>query len=386
MNTHARDTRRRGVILLLTAVMLVFMVGLLALAIDVGYLEVAKAQLQQAADAAALAAAAELIDNNALTGVPNLSGGITNARSMAVQYAAANPVCLAVPTVDPNSSNNTAGDVVIGYLSNPSSHSQAFDFSNPNQSNAVQVTVQRTTTENGEVKLFFARIFGSNSYAVRATATAAMVNSFSGFKAPSDGTNLMMLPFIIDQQTWNAMLAGGGTDNWSWNQATGTYSSGSDGIREVNLFPQGNGPPSNRGTVNIGTCNNSTATTEQQILNGITAAQLTNVPGGTLDLNAQGGLHLSGNPGVSAAMKDDLSSIRGEPRILPIFSSVTGSGNNATYTIVGFAGVRIMDVVLTGAMSSKHVTVQPANITTEGAIAGSNPNSSFVHSHPWIVR
>jgi Flp pilus assembly protein TadG len=386
MNAHARDSRRRGVILLLTAVMLVFMVGLLALAIDVGYLEVAKAQLQQAADAAALAATAELIDDNSLSGVSNLSDEITKARSMAVQYAAANPVCLAIPTVDPNSSNSTAGDVVVGYLSNPSDRTQAFDFSDLNQSNAVQVTVQRTTAENGEVKLFFARIFGSDSYAVRATATAAMVNSFSGFQAPKDGTNLEMLPFAIDKQTWDAMLAGGGTDNWAWNQATGTYSSGADGIREVNLFPQGTGSPGNRGTVKIGTNNNSTATVESQILYGITPAQLAQMPGGTLALNSQGVLLLSGNPGISAAMKDDLSSIRGEPRILPIFSNVTGPGNNAVYTIVGFAGVRVLDVVLTGAMSNKHVTIQPANITTEGGIAGSGNSTYFVHSPPWIVR
>jgi Flp pilus assembly protein TadG len=385
MNTHASDTRRRGVILLLTAIMLVFMIGLLALAIDVGYLEVAKAQLQQAADAAALAATAELIDDNALTGASNMSGEITSARTKAVQYAAANPVCLAVPSVDPNPSNDTAGDVVIGYLSNPSDRSQSLDFSNLNQANAVQVTVQRTTDENGEVKLFFARIFGSNSHSVRATATAAMMNSFGGFETPANGSNLQILPFAIDQQTWDAMLGGGGTDNWTWNSTTKTYTSGSDGIREVNLFPQGTGSPGNRGTVDIGSSSNSTADIARQIVYGIDAADMAAL-GKPLALNSQGVLSLNGDTGISAGVKDELASIRGLPRIIPIFNNVAGPGNNATYTIVGFAGVRIMDVGLTGPMSGKHVTIQPANITTEGGIAGGGNTTYFVHSPPWIVR
>ncbi|MBI3838036.1 MAG: hypothetical protein HY288_08895 [Planctomycetia bacterium] len=385
MNTHARRSRRCGVILVLTAIMLVFMVGLLALAVDIGYLEVAKAQLQEAADAAALAATAELVDDTSLQGAPDLSAEITKARTMAVQYAAANPVCRSIPVVDPNPSNNTAGDVVVGYLSNPSDRTQAMNFSDPNQANAVQVKVQRTSTENGEVRLFFAPIFGSNSHSVQAIATAAMVNSFSGFRAPADGTNLMVLPFAMDKPTWDAMLAGGGTDNWTWNQTTGRFSSGSDGVREVNLFPQGTGSPGNRGTVDIGGSNNSTADIARQIVYGVNAADLAAL-GKPFALNSQGNLYLNGDTGISAGVKDELASVRGEPRIIPIFNSVANPGNNATYTIVAFAGVRIMDVNLTGAMSDKYVIIQPANVTTEGGIADSGQSTYFVHSPPWIVR
>jgi len=47
-------------------------------------------------------------------------------------------------------------------------------------------------------------------------------------------------------------------------------------------------------------------------------------------------------------VKDELASIVGKPRIIPIFDSVSGPGNNASYEIVAFAVVRIMDVKLTG--------------------------------------
>ncbi len=51
-------TRRRGVIAVLAAVLFVILLGMIAFAIDVGYLGLARTQLQAAADASALAAAA----------------------------------------------------------------------------------------------------------------------------------------------------------------------------------------------------------------------------------------------------------------------------------------------------------------------------------------
>jgi hypothetical protein len=66
---------------------------------------------------------------------------------------------------------------------------------------------------------------------------------------------------------------------------------------------------------------------------------------------------------------------------------VTGPGNNAQYLIVKFVGVRVLDVKLTGPMSGKLVTVQPANMRIEGAIpGGESRTSSFVYSPVWLVR
>jgi len=217
------------------------------------------------------------------------------------------------------------------------------------------------------------------------------LNSFEGFRAPSDGSNLEMLPLALDQDTWDGLLAGGGTDDWKYDTETGEITSGSDGIKEVNLYPQGTGSPGNRGTVDIGPSNNSTADLSRQIRNGVTQADLDCI-GGELRFNAEGKLFLNGDTGISAGIKDDLAYIRdrkpNKPRIIPIFQSVAGSGNNATYTIVGFAGVRIMDVKLTGSMSSKRVIIQPARMKAKGGIPSSDgrPNASFVYSPVWLVR
>jgi hypothetical protein len=71
-----------------------------------------------------------------------------------------------------------------------------------------------------------------------------------------------------------------------------------------------------------------------------------------------------------------------------VFSSVSGPGNNAKYTIVGFAGVRIMEVVLTGSMSSKRVLIQPASVEMLGGIPATDgvQHSNFIHSPVWLVK
>ncbi len=390
---HNRPARsRHGSILLLTALLLVFMVALLAFAIDVGYLEVAKVQLQQSADAAALAAAEELVDTNAVTGVVNMSAPITRARNAAVQYAGLNTVCNSAPVVNSNTGNGTSGDIVIGYLSDPSNRALAMDFSNQDVFNAVQVRVQRTSAENGEVGLFFAHLLGHNSQAVQTTATAAIVHNFNGFQMPSDDSNLMMLPFAYDKQTWDKLIAGTAdpeiSDHYSWNDATKQISAGSDQVREVNLYPGSNVllPSGNRGTVDIGSSNNSTADIARQITQGINASDMAYMPGNKVALNAQGALTLNGDTGISAGVKDELASIEGQPRIICLYSTVVGPGNNAQYTIVGFAGVRIMAVKLTGAASSKYVIVQPAAITVKGGIEGDGLSNYYMSSPPWLVR
>jgi hypothetical protein len=64
---------------------------------------------------------------------------------------------------------------------------------------------------------------------------------------------------------------------------------------------------------------------------------------------------------------------------------VVGNGNNADYTIVGFVGIRIMKVKLTG--HPKYVTIQPAVTIDGSAFWGDSPNSSlYLYSNVRLVR
>jgi hypothetical protein len=304
-----------------------------------------------------------------------------NAATVARRYAELNRVAGGGSQLD-------VTDITLGRIANPTDPSSAMTFADPTRFNAVKIRFRRTADMNGEVPLFFAKVLGVASAAQELEATAAFIDNFNGFKAPAnDGETLGMLPIALDKQTWDGLLAGGGTDSWTYNAATGAVTAGGDGIREINLYPQGTGSPGNRGTVDIGSSNNSTADLARQILYGVSKQDLDYL-GGELKLNADNQLLLNGDTGISAGVKDELAAIKGQPRIIPIFSSVSAPGNNATYTIVEFAGVRIMDVKLTGSMSSKRVIIQPAAVTARGAIPATDdtPRSNFIYSPVWLVR
>ncbi len=393
MRHHTNNLKRtrNGAVAVLACLLMIAMLGLLAFAVDLGYLANSQTELQRTADAAALAACAQLVYTPTPGAPVNPAYNATMAPGVAAQYAAANKVCGASPTL-------SSDDVVIGYMPDPSQPSAIQTGGDANQYNAVQVTVRRSSSENGLVPSFFGKIFGVTGEATSATATAAFFNNFNGFTIPSSvppgstqpTASLMFLPYALDQATWTALLAGSGTDDWSYNPDDGSVSSGPDGVLEVNLFPQDTGSPGNRGTVLVG--GNGTSTLVRQIENGLLPSDLSSY-GGKLQLDSTGNLYLPAKPGISAGTKNALASIIGQVRIIPIFSSVVGNGGNAAYDIVGFGGVRVMDVNLTGSMCSKHLAVQQAPIYTLGAMgaggtgwAANGSNLNGVYSPVFLVH
>ncbi|MCA9059720.1 MAG: hypothetical protein KDA85_14535, partial [Planctomycetaceae bacterium] len=86
-----------------------------------------------------------------------------------------------------------------------------------------------------------------------------------------------------------------------------------------------------------------------------------------------GALYLNGDTGISAGIEASLEQIVGDVRAIPIFISVSGPGNNATYTVVKFVGVRILDVRLSGGPSNRHLTVQPAFYCNPHIVRGDVP-------------
>lgn len=152
---------RRAAVIAQTAVCLTTMVGFAALAIDVGHMYKTRAELQRTADAAALAAAAELGDYTA--GNP-----LERARAVAIEYAARNAV-LGEPVVLDGS------DVIFGrsYIS-PSTGKYVFEPTEINP-NAIRVRARRTQgSPSGPVPLYLASIFGIPHTNVSAAGTAVL--------------------------------------------------------------------------------------------------------------------------------------------------------------------------------------------------------------------
>src|SRR5947208_5099470 len=121
--------------------MMVVLIGFVSLAIDLGYLCVARSELQRSADSAALAAAWDLIDDHMLVGDYTMTTAMANGRTRASTYAAANRVCSQQPALAANAGNSSDGDVVFGTLWNFSNHSEQMSFATPANYNAVRVRV-----------------------------------------------------------------------------------------------------------------------------------------------------------------------------------------------------------------------------------------------------
>jgi Flp pilus assembly protein TadG len=150
-NTHQARRRQHGIGLIWSTVVLVALCMLASLAVDYGHVQVVKAQLGAAADAAALAGA-ELIQSDPAAAVQaalDTAGG---------NVADGKPVVLLKSDVVPGIWDETTRTFA------PAAGGQI--------PNAVMVTATRSEDRGDAVALAFARVMGAQTCAVHATAIA----------------------------------------------------------------------------------------------------------------------------------------------------------------------------------------------------------------------
>jgi Flp pilus assembly protein TadG len=156
----------QGVVIVLVAVFLLFVVGAMAaLAIDAVSLYTARSEAQLAADSAALAGARALA-NSGMTSNPTNATLVSNAEALALAIATQ------VAT------HNEVG----GRTLNGSEVVVTFNNSDPSFGTNPRVTVKTTRSD---LPTFFARIWGSSALTVAASATAEAYNP-SGVSALGD--------------------------------------------------------------------------------------------------------------------------------------------------------------------------------------------------------
>jgi Flp pilus assembly protein TadG len=141
--------RRRGVIVVLTATLLIVLLAMIAFAVDVGFLNLARTQLQAAADAAALAGAAALSDNATVVEAQK----IADANFVAGRSVQLNSSDVVTGAWDANTRSFTPSTSAI---------------------NAVKVTVRTDAASGGPTALFFARVLGLTSVDESASAIASL--------------------------------------------------------------------------------------------------------------------------------------------------------------------------------------------------------------------
>ncbi len=135
--------KRRGIIVILMAILLVILLAVIAFTVDLGFISVARTELQSAADSAALA------------GVADLPRGESFAQSTALDYIERN-----TNLTTPPATSHTTGQ---------------WDFKTGTFTpGKTPLDALRVQVETQNQSLFFGKVLGTNSFNTGATATAVV--------------------------------------------------------------------------------------------------------------------------------------------------------------------------------------------------------------------
>ena len=365
-----RGNRRRALVAVQVAVLLIVILGFGALSVDVGSMYNVRADLQRAADAAALAGVSVYTTDDMMrirqgaTGESAIANLMLSARAIVDDISPLNPSYGSpLMVIEPY-------DMAGGWIDLTSGKSPIQQGGPAGDFLALQVVTRRTSdATNGPIEYFFAPVLGISVGNVTATAVAVFDDRFSGIRVTPNGANL--LPFTIHEDAFAQELAQGG-DQYAYNEAAGVIDSASDGIREIRLYPyplsgsgyeEGDG---NFGVLNIGTGNQGVPAEVVQIANGITPEDA-QMEVGTSELTfyddsgAPTDYDISGSPGLEATLKAAIGTRVGDVVGFFLHNNVVLSGSNAIYTITQIRYGRVMAIKLTGPPNGRGLYIQPVS-------------------------
>ncbi|KQR82920.1 hypothetical protein ASF98_02670 [Arthrobacter sp. Leaf337] len=275
-----QHTDERGATAVIVAFSMVALLGFAALAVDVGAMYAEKAQLQNGADATALA-----IANDCANGV-NCSTAMT---------APANRLA------DDNANDGSSG---------------VFSVTQPNATTVrVETNAQASGSTDDSFALFFARVLGNETAVIHAAAEAS-------WGAPSEATTL---PWTISQCVFKKYLSPS-----QLAELNATESFTGDPIPTHILLRYDENTPDYPGCApqngyaegGFGWLDRDTGCSADI---NIAESEVGNDPGNDFPSECTG----------------IIASLMEEPVLIPIFSTATGNGQHATYGLVGFIAFQV---------------------------------------------
>jgi Flp pilus assembly protein TadG len=362
------NDRRRGAAAILAALLAAFMLGMVAFALDIGWMVLVKADLQNAADAAALAGVRPLMD-----GYVNYQLATTTAQKTTLLNAAtATATTNAQTYAGYNGAGGVAslslksGDIQFGFTD----ASGNYTTGGTSYPNTIKVTLRRDGVANGALPLFFAPVFGIKTASLTASAAATMYGGAVDSINSSPTSNLRMLPMTYDVNAWSSFVSTGLDPDG--NQTT--Y----NGNPAIQVYPSVRAP-GNFGQLSLDDSHAGQSTESGWVTNGIGSTEINALINANLiPLSSHDSTRWDwvGDTGMKQSLVSTINSYAGQQFILPLFnpynngvpnsnnySAGTGNGSHYYYQIVQFVGITIV----TGANGG--VTVQPAAMI--------NPNLTF---------
>ncbi len=383
MKYSSRHRIRRGAVIPLVALLLIPLLAMMAFSIDIGYAVAVRAELVNAADAAALAGVEQLYAPYQQWAIASTSSNKSTISS--------NAITLAKATVSSIASANKAGetnlnvvatDIDVGYTAANGTYYSGNSGSIPSTSfpNTVKVTLRRDNTSlpnsNGQLPLFFGPALGKSSLALTASATAVAYEGVVTSLQTGQG-NGSLLPIAVDQTIWTDFYNKGASSSY-------VDSHSPTGSAWLQIYPGGTGKSQN-GLLSL----NGTKSSSDSYYAGSTAwiqagPSSSDIAGmqsaGSLPLPTSGaGTTWPGGPGLkSTEISDFQADVNGQVYLLPLYdptSSGTTTGGNGTYQITHFVPVTIVYAHYTG--SKMDIAVLPAPGTPL-----SDPTAFFSNTTP----
>jgi hypothetical protein len=335
-----------------------------AFAVDMSWLVLARSELQNAADAAALAGANRLGDNYVLFSLKTqtaanktalIKDAVSTAKASAKTYAAANSAGGVSSLVLLDS------DIDVGYT-NASGTFTSNSTDATLYPNTIKVTLRRDSTANTSLSMFFAPTLGISTVDVQAQATAmgygGRVDSFRTSGPQAAG----MLPVTFDVTQWNSFVKTG-------KDSDGNTTTDANGNPEIQLYPSIS-TVGNFGWISLNDAHVGASTLNSWITNGPTNNDIQ-------ALVVNGLIPLSGNvtpqwswDAENGFKSSDVQTVNvnvGNTYVIPLFrpfssspyQPAVGQGSNFYYDIVAFVGVKLVQP----ADANRQVVVMPVPIT-----------------------
>jgi Flp pilus assembly protein TadG len=378
--------QRRGAVTVLVAFLLVPFTAMVAFAIEIAWIVLARSDLQAAADAGALAGAEQLMSGfvqYSLPGQTTPSSIINTAESSAKTYAKTFAGYNTAGGVSSLTLNDA--DIEFGFTDASNHYTPAPSYSG--FSNTVKVTMRLDSSANGALKLFFAPLFGVNSTSLQATAAATIyTGTVSSFQS-TPGKSAGVLPMTLDINAWNTYVQTG-------KSSDGSIHASANGAPQMQVYPSPNLAPGNFGMLSLNSSSNASSDISTWITHGMSSSDIAALQSANLLPLAQPNPGLWDWKGAPGFKSGDLNSLPvGQTYLMAVFEPVVGApgstyeaapgsvyqatdksvgpadvgaggvGQNAYYNVVKFVGVQIATVD-----KSKDAYVQPAAVIDPTAL------------------
>jgi Flp pilus assembly protein TadG len=378
-----RKSYRSGAVVPLFALMLIPLLGMLAFSIDAGYMALVKSDLQNAADAAALAGAEKLQQLY----VQYYQPGQTSQTSIFINATTNSGPHSPMATAELFAGYNKAGNVS---LSVPDSdvnfgftNAQGYYFTSyAGFPNTIEVVVRRDSVANTPLKLFFGGLLGMPSINMTATARATIYSGPVTSLQAIAGVGAHILPVALDYKVWDQFYQTGVSPDGI------IHLNASNQVPELQVYPYAGDAPGNFALLDVGPPQNNAPAFRNWIDYGETPNDISYLLNtGLLPVSMQGPESWKGGPGLKSTLVSDFASQEGVPNLIPLFKAVqypspannntyiaaASQGQNATYSIVGFVGVDISRATSTG-LSNMVIAIQPMAVVDPSAvIPGATP-------------